>query len=159
MTEVVQNRAKGLGQLHLEGIIIQCLAVLKVDGSTDRTGVRRLGDLGEGKRNIAGLQLFAVVELHALAEVEDVGAVVLDIPGLCQHRSDVAFVIAGNERLKDTVCDTDGRGVSSAIGVEGGGVGPLCYDKGVLCSVIRSVCFVRAANNGQHRAEAKEQCN
>ena len=121
--------------------------------------MRRLGDLGEGERNVAGLQFFAVVELHALAEVEDVGAVVLDIPGLCQHRSDVAFVIAGNERLKDTVCDTDGRGVSSAIGVEGGGVGPLCYDKGVLCSVIRSVCFVRAANNGQHRAEAKEQCN
>ena len=88
--ELRQHRRVRVAQHELHGRIVDDVHV--VDGGEVRAARRAevlVHDLVEGELDVLGLEVFAVVELDALAQVEGIGQAVLrDVPRFGQARHD-----------------------------------------------------------------------
>ena len=136
MSEMVQNRSEGLRHLHFKGIVVNRLGILKVNGCADRACMGRFRNLRERELYVACLQLLAVVEFHALSQVEYIGSVIYNVPGFRKPRCNISVVITCYKCLKNTAGHTDRRCVCCSVGIQRYRIRTLCNCESILCSTL-----------------------
>ena len=133
---LIEDHAAGVGEhisegcivaVHSQdyGVVIFRLGVIHIQPGVHGCGTGHLHHVLQGEQDVVSGQIVAVGELHALAELNGHGAVVIcKLNGLGQLGHHVAFRVYGPQGLAHCV-NQEAAGVRLKVGcgVKGGGVG------------------------------------
>ena len=118
----VDEVAVGVLQVDGDGVVVHDVAAVHREGGELHPGL--IAEALHGQLHIVGGEVVAVVELHALPQVEGVvQAVLRGLPVGGQHGHHLVVLVQGHQAVKDVGAEVDVRHGGQLLGVQGGEVG------------------------------------